>query len=135
MIDDEDRKIEVMSNWSEVCLPMREAETAFKQEYSCIPYEPSAEYKRAEALWAQYYFSCEAFDRSVCSRFDDKRKEALPANEVELRLINQHAMRRWRELHQEARWGGISREVLNEAKMSVGRWSFDTLTHYINHGR
>lgn len=89
-------------------------EQDFKRMYFCN-FEPSEKDRLLYALAEQYENMCESYDRSVCSGKSKYDGCAMPANRVQLELINRKAQKVKRMIL-DANPSVTSKELMNAIK-------------------
>jgi hypothetical protein len=77
-------------------------------------------YEKAFELWINYYYWTEKYDKSICSRTDNKGV-AVPVNSWERSLIYSNARIRMNELASKAVKLGIKQTTLDSAQHEVLR--------------
>lgn len=86
-------------------------------------WENSPEYKKAFLIWANYYYSVEEYDRSVCSQMHCFGFEptAIPTTPEEFHKININAKNTAQFIDTQLSKYQISEELSKQAKLDAGR--------------
>ena len=80
----------------------------------------------AYKLWIEYYYKCELFDRSVCSK-TNQNGEVIPCTLEERILVNNNASINLLDLVRRAFVMEINDEALDFAKMKASKLSWNEI--------
>jgi hypothetical protein len=97
-----------------------EQERPWRQEILGTFVGPTMEEKRALALQARYEMDCDQFDDNFLT--GKRYGESYPANEVQHRMMLDHARSRLKQLWDEAKFWGVKPEHLRRARVDLMRY-------------